>query len=120
MPGMLWAACWEASAVRLVGLCTEKDEKRLFLFPQISPAEYYSLLHPEQTHSSQSLGVSLGFRLPRHLVISAPKAQGDCRGHVSPTPPILACFPSWRTHEWGEERSREIDLEVLVNLSFRE
>ena len=87
--------------MRLVGLFTEKDEKRLFLFPQISPAEYYSLLHPEQILSSQSLGVSLGFRIPRHLVISASKAQGECRVISHPL------LPSWPVSRHGGPMSGE-------------
>ena len=42
------------------------------------------------------------------------------QSQVSPTSLNLACFRTCMTHDWGKEPSREIDLEVLVNLSFRE
>ena len=78
--------------MRLIRLCTEKDEKRFFLFPQFSPPEFYSLLHPEKILSSQNLGVSLGFRLPRHLVIQLPRPKvtaESCLTHSS----HLGLFP---------------------------
>ena len=103
-----WILCRDRCKKGCLSLLSDFYSRVLFIFTSKADTLLlepwcYSGIQASQTHSHFSSQV------PRWL-----------QSHVWPTPSILACFPSWRTYEQGEEPPRQMDLEVLVNLSFRE